>query len=72
MQARCVVYKVLAAILNISNIQIKEADKNGDLCVSDVSKKSLEDTAALLNISSEELANYLLTRAISVAGTTIT
>lgn len=71
MEARCAIYRLLAAILNIGNIKIDETGKNGDLCVSDGSKKYLDNVAVLLNQESSELTNSLLTRVINVAGTKI-
>lgn len=72
MEARCVIYKLLAAVLNIGNIQIlEETDKNGDLSVSDGSKKYLDNVATLLNLETSEFENSLLKRTINVAGTEI-
>lgn len=71
-EARYIVYKLLSAILNISNIQIEESDNNGELYVSNVSKKCLNNVASSLDVTSLELEKSLLTRAITVAGTAIT
>lgn len=49
------VYKLLAAILNLGNIQIEESSSG--LCVSDASKKFLDNVATLTNLTTLNLKN---------------
>lgn len=64
------IYKILAVILNIGNIQINET--NGNLCVSDTSKKFVDNVAALTNIKSFDLEQSIFMRTIKDARATDT
>lgn len=60
--AKFSVYKLLAAILNLGNIEFVESS-NG-LCVSDASKRFLNNVATLTKLTSIDLETSLLTRTI--------
>lgn len=66
-ETRIAVYKILAVILNMGNIQIAETE-SGCLSVSSTSEKFLDNVATLANIPKIELQESLLTRTIKDAG----
>lgn len=60
------VYKILAVILNLGNIDIKES--NGCMSVSEQSKKFIDSVAALANLTTFDLEQSLFNRTIKDAG----
>lgn len=62
------VYRFLAVILNISNIDFDESESNGALSISDSSMKFLKNVAALINADLSELKQNLLMRTMTVCG----
>ncbi|KAI3385801.1 hypothetical protein SNEBB_000842 [Seison nebaliae] len=66
------IYRTIAAILHLGNIQFDESDdsKDGSRIV-DNSKESLELTAQMIDVSIDELKSRLIYRTISSGGTEI-
>lgn len=62
------VYRFLAVILKISNIDFDESESNGALSISDSSMKFLKNVAALINADLSELKQNLLMRTMTVCG----
>lgn len=69
---RNVAYKLLAAILNMSNIRLEKSGKDDNLSVTNLTEEYLNNAAALLNLNPLDLKQSLLMRTINVAGTEIT
>lgn len=64
-------YKALALILHIGNIDFDSDEDNGKCTISSNSFTSLNAAAQLLNIAVKEFENFLLTRPFKVSASSI-
>lgn len=62
------IYKILAAILHLGNVDIEEEISSEKCKISELSKIHLKHTAKLLNIEQQTLEIALLTRTIEING----
>lgn len=62
------IYKIIAAILHLGNVDIEEENSFEKCKISELSKIHLQHTANLLNIGHQTLETALLTRTIEVNG----
>lgn len=62
------IYKILAAILHLGNVEIEDEIGSDKCKISEQSRKHLKCAAILLDIEQEVLEIVLLTRSIDVKG----
>ena len=68
-EERCVIYRILAAILHLGNVKFEENASKEGCRVADETANHLSYAARLLRIEEKKIETSLLTRKMQVSGT---